>query len=187
MSTTDTLHTLKHTDEEASSFLENLNKLKGNHSYYLALLAGKNKSAKSDFIKKIKKQAGNEVVEIDLREVITTVVEESRKNIDQMINLLNSEKYVLLLNGDQLGGVYTGFSYSVHRYATPQERYLLKRISETEKIYFLDLDDIHSVNYSMKRQAHMLITFDYPDSFLGKLKQITLNGHTFSSKRRVRA
>lgn len=186
MSTTDTLQTLKHSDDDTNSFLQNLSNLKADNSCYLILLAGKNRGAKRDFINKVKKQAGNDIVEIDLRDVVTTVVEESRKNIDKMISSLGSEKYVLLSNGDQLGGVYTGFSYSVRRYATPQERYLLKRISETEKIFILDLDDIHSVNNSLKRHAHTLITFDYPDSFLGKLKQITLHGHTFSSKRRVR-
>lgn len=187
MSTTDTLQTLKHSDDSASSFLQKLSNVKVDNSYYLTLIAGKNRGAKRDFIKKIKKQAENKVVEIDLRDVITTIVEDSRENIDKMFSSLGSEKYVLLTNGDQLGGVYTGFSYSVRRYATPQERYLLKKISEAKKIFILDLDDIHSVNNLMKRHAHTLITFEYPDSFLGKLKQITLHGHTFSSKRRVRA
>jgi len=187
MSTTDTLQILKHSDEGTSSFLQKLPNLKVDDSYYLTLLAGKNRGAKRDFINKIKKQAGNDIVEIDLRDVITTVVEESRENIDRMISSLESEKYVLLTNGDQLGGVYTGFSYSVRRYATPQERYLLKKISEAGKIFILDLDDIHTVNNLMKRHAHTLITFDYPETFLGKLKQVTFNGHTFSSKRRARA
>ena len=187
MSTTDTLQTLKHSDDGISSFLQKLSSLKVDNSYYLILLAGKNQGAKRDFINKLKKQAENDLAEIDLRDVVTTVVEESRENIGQMISSLGSGKYVLMANGDQLGGVYTGFSYSVCRYSTPQERYLLKRISEAGKIFILDLNDIHTVNNSLKRHAHTLITFDYPDSFLGKLKQITVHGHTFSSKRRERA
>ncbi|CAN5166577.1 hypothetical protein BH23BAC3_BH23BAC3_24490 [soil metagenome] len=186
MGTTDTLQMLKHTDDEISSFLKNLSEQKPGKKYNLILLAGKNKSAKNDFIRKVKKQAGDQFIEIDLRQVISTIVEESKEKIDEMIKSTGTGKYVLLQNGDQLGGVYTGYSYSVRRYATPQERYLLKGISETDHAFFLDLDDIHTVNSLMKRHAQTLITFEYPSSLLGRLKQITVHGHTFASNRRAR-
>lgn len=185
MSSNDTLQTLKHTDEEISAFLKNLSKQGPGNKYNLIVLAGKNKSAKKEFIRKVKKQCGNQFTEIDLRDVISSIVEESKKKIDQMIQSTGTEKYVLLLNGDQLGGVYTGYSYSVRRYATPQERYLLKKMSETENTFFLDLDDIHTVNSLMKRHAQTLITFEYPGSLLGRLKQITVHGHTFASNRKA--
>ncbi len=185
MSSTDTLQTLKYSEDEISVILNNLSEQKPGGKYNLIVLAGKNKSAKKEFIRKVKKQVGDQFSEIDLRDVISTVVEESKNKIDQMIQSTGTGKYVLLQNGDQLGGVYTGYSYSVRRYATPQERYLLKKISETENTFFLDLDDIDTVNSLMKRHAQALITFEYPGTLLGRLKQITVHGHTFASNRKA--
>jgi len=184
MGTTEKLQTLKHSDKEVSSFINSLSGMNVEESYYLTVIAGANRSAKKGFYNKIKKQAGNSFKEIDLRKVITTELDETSKNLDELFSSLSSEKYVWLSHGDQLGGVYTGYSYSVRRYATPQERYLLDKIAESGKLFFLDLDDIHTVNNLMKRHAQMLITFEQPTSFIGKLKQITLNGSSFASSRK---
>ncbi|REL37634.1 hypothetical protein DYD21_07570 [Rhodohalobacter sp. SW132] len=184
MGTSEKLQTLKHSDKEVSSYLKTLSDINLDGSYYLTIAAGKNKSAKKDFYKKVKKQAGNSFKEIDLREIITTQLDETAKNLDELFLSLGSEKYVWLSHGDQLGGVYTGYSYSVRRYATPQERYLLEKITDSEKIFFIDLDDKHTVNNTMRRHAQTLITFEHPSSFLGRLKQITINGSSFESSRK---
>lgn len=185
MSTTDSLQTLKHSDKEISSFLEKLSKLNLDSSYYLTIIAGGDKRAKKSFLKEIKDQAGGELKEIDLRDVISTELDKSKEEIDRMFEALGSASYVWLENGDQLGGVYTGFSYSVRRYATPQERYLIEKIAKSEKRFFIDLEDIHTVNNLMRRHAQTLITFEHSSSFIGKLKQITLNGSSFASNRKA--
>jgi len=185
MGTTDSLQTLKHSDKEISSYLEKLSRLNLDSSYYLTIIAGENSSAKNGFAKKIKNQAGDSFKEIDLRNVISTELDESKDEIDRMFETLGSASYIWLKNGDQLGGVYTGFSYSVRRYATPQERYLIEKISKSEKRFFIDLEDIHTVNNLMRRHAQTLITFEHSSSFFGKLKQITLNGSSFASNRKA--
>lgn len=185
MASTESLQTFEHSDKEVDTFLNNLDSVNVDSSYYLTVLVGNNGSAKSSFFKKLKNKVENNIREIDLREVVSDVQSESFEKIDAMIKSLGSEKYVWFSNGDILDGVYTGFSSSVRRYATPQEKYLLKKIKNTEKIYFIALEDEHTVTNFLRRHAQTLITFHYPTTFLGKLKQITLHGSSFSSNRQA--
>jgi len=185
MGTSDTLHTFKHTDSELSSYIDNLPDSVEGEGSYLTLLAGENRAAKKQFYQKIKKTFGNELTEVDLRDVVTTELKETSEHIDRLFKNISSAKAVWFRNGDQLGGVYTGFSYSVRRYATPHERYLLEKIGESRLHVFLDLEDIHTVNNMMRRHAQTLITFEQPATFLGKLKQITVHGSSFASNRKA--
>lgn len=185
MASSESLQTFKHSDKETDSFLKDVEKMNVDSSYYLTVLAGENKSAKDSFFKKVKQRFGDQLVVIDLRTVVSAVEEDSYEKIDEMIASFGEKKYVWLNHGDELGGVYTGYSSSVHRYATPQEKYLLRHITSTEKVYFLSLQDRHTVTNFLRRHTQTLITFDYPESFLGKLKQITLNGSSFSSNRQA--
>ena len=185
MASNESLQTFKHSDKETDTFLKDVKEMNVDSSYYLTLLAGANKSAKDSFFKKVKKMFGDELEVVDLRTVISDVEEESYEKIDEMISFLADKKYVWLNHGDELDGVYTGFSSSVRRYATPQEKYLLRKITSTEKVYFISLEDRHAVTNFMRRHAQALITFEYPSTFLGKLKQITLNGSSFSSSRQA--
>lgn len=185
MASTESLQTFKHSDKEVDTFLNSLDSVNVDSSYYLTVLAGSNGAAKSSFFKKLKSQVGDNIKKIDLRAVVTAVESESYDKIDKMIESLGSEKYIWFSHGDELDGVYTGFSSSVRRYATPQEKYLLKKIKNTEKIYFIALEDEHTVTNFLRRHAQTLITFHYPTTFLGKLKQITLNGSSFSSNRQA--
>lgn len=184
MAVNNSLKTLNHTDKEISSLIQNLDKLDLDSSYYLVLLVGENKKAKKAFINQLKKSAGSSFAAADLVDYITSNERESYQATDKLIEDIGSKKIVWLRNGDQLGGVYTGYSYSETRYATPQERYLLKKMTGSEKIFFLDLDDKHTVNNTLKRHAQTLIKFELPGSFLGRLKQITVHGHSFPSKRK---
>lgn len=185
MAQSNSLQTFEHSDKETDTFIQNLDSLNVDSSYYLTILAGPNNSAKKAFLKKVRAKAGEQLKEVDLREVVSTVEEESYEAIDKMIESLGSHKYIIFKNGDQLGGVYTGYSFSVRRYATPQEKYLLKKIRNTEKVYLLNLEDEHTVNNTLRRHAQTLITFKYPSTIMGRLKQITLNGSSFASNRKA--
>lgn len=185
MATSESLQTFKHSDKETDTFLKNIDSLNVDSSYYLTVLAGSNQSAKSTFFKKLKDKVGDELYKVDLRTVVTAVESESYEKIDAMVDSLGSKKYIWFSHGDELDGVYTGFSSSVRRYATPQEKYLLKKIKNTQKVYFLALEDEHTFTNFLRRHAQTLITFHYPTSFLGKLKQITLHGSSFSSNRQA--
>lgn len=185
MASNESLQTFKHSDKETETFLNGVKQMNVDSSYYLTLLAGENNSAKESFFKKIKQAFGDDLDVVDLRTVVSAVEEESYINIDEMIASISNKKYILFTHGDELDGVYTGFSSSVRRYATPQEKYLLKKITSSEKVYFISLEDQHAVTNFMRRHAQTLITFEYPSTILGRLKQITLNGSSFSSNRQA--
>lgn len=188
--TSEPVKTIDYTQKNGENLIQEISRLNVDSSYYLILMVGKFQSDKIQFMKSLAKKAQSEIVTVDMAEVISTDEETSYKNIDKAFSSLSSsQKIVYLQNGDSLGGAYTGFSYSVERYATPQERYLLKTINESEKIVILDLRDPHTVNNTLKRNAQVYLNFDYTPSFMGKLKQsiksLRLHGHTFESKRKA--
>jgi hypothetical protein len=169
------------------SLIDKLSDVRVDGSYYLLVLAGKYTKGKNAFLSKLSKKAG-EISSVDLRSVISTNEEDAYRNLDRLFTSMDdTQKVVHLEHGDVLSGEYTGFTYSSVRYATPQEKYLLNKIQQSEKVVILDLIDKANITKSLERKAQAAIDFDEPASGLGKLfwklKQIRLNGHTFENKR----
>jgi hypothetical protein len=173
--------------KETEAIINKLDTIRVDGSYYLLILAGRNTKARQAFLSKLSKKTG-EISSVDLRSIISTNEEESYANIDKLFNSLDdSHKTILLEYGDVLSGEYTGYTYSTVRYATPQEKYLLKKIQKSEKVVLIELTDKANITKTLERIAQVTIEFDAPDSGLGKLfwklKQVRLNGHTFENKR----
>ena len=172
---------------EASSTIDQLNEVNLDSSYYLMLLVGPYRAGKKKTLSKIEDKVGS-FKEIDLRDVITLDEEECFKKIDELFKYIGeTEKNLYFKNGDALAGEYTGFTYSSTRYATPQEKYLLKKIKSSEKLVLIDIEDFENIDKTLERMAQSAIIFDQPSSTFGKLfwklKQIHVHGHTFSNKR----
>jgi reverse gyrase len=165
---------------------EILNSFKADPSGKLIVLAGKNRSDKKNIVNKLQK-SGAEIKEIDLRNIVSTVEEETYENVEELLQSLNGGEIVYLNNGDVLSGEYTGNTYSFRRYATPQEKYLLKKIEGSSSGFVLDLLDEANVNNLIERKSNAVIEFKAPKSGLSKLfwrlKQIGVHGHTFENKR----
>ncbi len=182
---------LSHTDKKIPSIIENLKNVDTDASYYLLLMAGKYKSGKKSFMSRVQKQVG-EFEEFDLAEYVDYNEEKSFERIDALFRYIGeTEKNVMLRNGDVLSGEYTGFSYSSQKYATPQGKYLLRKIESSERFIVLDIEDSANVDKTMERYAQLAVRFDEADSLFGKilwrLKQIRIQGHTFSAKRTTAA
>lgn len=183
MQTESTLRTLSHNDKEISNFLNELGDVNLESSHYLLLAAGPNRSAKKSFLSRVEKNRGK-LKEMSLREIITQDEQEAYKNIDQLFDYIGeTEKNLLFRHGDILAGEYTAFSYSTVRYATPQGKYFLNKIRNSETFIVIDMNDKDSTDKTLLRYAQAVVLFDEADSFFGKLKQITLNNHTFTNKR----
>lgn len=165
---------------------EILNAFKSDPSGSIIVLAGKNRSDKKNLISKLKKSSA-EIKEIDLRDIVSTVEEETYENIENLFNSFNGGEIIYLNNGDVLSGEYTGNTYSFRRYATPQEKYLLNKIVKSQSGFFLDLLDEANVNNLLERKSEAIVEFKAPKSGLSKLfwklKQIGVHGHTFENKR----
>ena len=182
---------LTHSDKEISQFITDLKSLNVDKSYYLTLLVGPYIKGKQNFMKKAASLVNEEIHSVDLDSVITTNEKETYSNINKLCDHLTSlpGKYVHFSNGDRLSGVYTSYSYSVKRYATPQEKYFLDKIKESEKVILLELKDRHNMNSYIRRNSHAVINFNRPvsmvDKLIWKIKQIRIHGHNFESSRKA--
>lgn len=191
MSSTATTQSFAHTDSEIQSFIDGLTSQNVDNSYYLTLLIGSNMRSKKSFLDDVAKKSES-VTSINLGDIISPDEEESKANIDDLFsNLSKSDKFIYLEDGDAFEGVYTSFSYSTERYATPQEKYFIKKAQESGKIIFLDIKDEYAASKTLKRFAQTIITFDQPASFvdkiLYKISKLRVHGHNFESKRKTAA
>lgn len=185
------LEKISHRDKKISAIIEELNSTNQDSSYYLLIMVGPYKAGKKDLFSKIEKTVGG-FHEIDLRDIIKLNEEESFKNIDDTFKYIGeTEKNLLLKHGDALAGEYTGFTYSSTRYATPQEKYLLKKIKSSGKLVLIDMEEPENIDKTLERTAQKAIIFDKPGSTVGrffwKLKQIHVHGHTFANERPQKA
>ncbi|MCC5906891.1 MAG: hypothetical protein JJU13_11825 [Balneolaceae bacterium] len=181
------IETFSFSDKRTTSLLSDLDELNLESSHYLLLLVGIYEAGKKNILNKLQKKRGP-FKEIDIREMISLNEQESYQKIDRVFDSIDeNDKNILFRNGDALAGEYTGFTYSSVRYATPQEKYLLKKIMHTERFYVIDMKEYENIDKTLQRYAQTAILFDKPNSFLGglfwKLRQIKVNGHTFANKR----
>ena len=176
---------ISYKDKDIDNLVKKIAGLELESTYYLLILAGKNRSAKKQIMDKLKKES-LDFHEIDLREIISTIEEDCYENIDSLFeNLPDSPRHLYMNNADVLSGEYTGFTYSSVRYATPQEKYLLQKIRSSERIVVLDLLDKANITKTLERTAQTAIECDPSSGLLSKLKQIRIHGHTFENKRPV--
>jgi hypothetical protein len=178
---------LSYQDKEVSSIIDNFDDLNLESSYYLMLVVGPNEKAREDLLPRIERKVGM-YKEVDLRDIILLNEDACYKKIDELFDSIEkNRKSLLFKHGDSLAGEYTGFTYSSTRYATPQEKYLLKKIRESEKFVVIELEDFENIDKTLERYSQTIIICDKPTSAMGKffwrLKQIHVNGHTFSNKR----
>jgi|AntRauTorckE6833_2_1112554.scaffolds.fasta_scaffold02558_1 hypothetical protein len=176
-----------HGDKQITRFLDKISQINLDRSHYLLLFVGKFKSGKKSMLNRLQKKVGN-FAEIDLQNVISQNEEESITNIDKIFSSIpSSTKNIILKNGEALTGQYTGYTYSHVRYATPQEKYLIRKMKGSQKLYVLELNETEAIDKTLERFAQAAIMFKAPTSFIGKLfwrlTQIKFNGHTFPSKR----
>ncbi len=178
---------LSYNDKEVSSIIDNLKDLDLDSSYYLMLVVGPYKEAREDLLPRVEEKVGM-YKEVDLRDIILLNEDACYKKIDELFDSIEgNRKSIHFKHGDALAGEYTGFTYSSTRYATPQEKYLLKKIKNSEKFVVIELEDLENIDKTLERYAHTTIICDKPTSMMGKffwrLKQIHVHGHTFSNKR----
>lgn len=178
---------LSYNDKEVSSIINNLDNIDLKSSYYLMLIVGPYEEAREDLLPRVEEKVGM-YKEIDLRDIILLNEDACYEKIDELFDSIeDNRKSLYFKHGDALAGEYTGFTYSNTRYATPQEKYLLKKITSSEKFVVIELEDVENIDKTLERYAHTTIICDKPHSAIGKFfwrfKQIHVNGHTFSNKR----
>jgi SpoVK/Ycf46/Vps4 family AAA+-type ATPase len=188
--TTNNLKTADHQNEEVKEIIKQLKDINLDGSYYLMILTGPYKKGKKVFIDKLASELGKKITLINTHDIVTMNEKETEQNIDSLFESITDEDQILFfMNGDRLCGAYAGYTYSSVRYATPQEKYLLKKINKLEKIVILDIVEEHNIDKTLQRYSHSKISFKRPTSFLKRLTwqlgNTDFHGHNFTSKRPV--
>src|SRR5699024_7980782 len=110
------------------------------------------------------------------------------QNIDKLLESFNTnEQFLFLQNGSRLSGVYTAHSLSRVKYATPQEKYFIKKVEQKGGLCVVDTDDPNEAGRTIRRAADSIINFPPPVSGLKKLiwnmKQASLQGSHLENDR----
>jgi len=176
--------------KDIDDYISKLINVNVDSSCYLLLLVGPHQKAKKEFLSKLSEKINEKINQVDLKNIVTVDEQESVKKIDSLFgNLPNGSRVLFFSNTDRLCGAYTGYTYSSKRYATPQERYLLQKLKNIEKIVIFDLQDPYNADATMRRFAHHAILFDKPTSLFAKLTwklgSVTFHGHQFENERPV--
>lgn len=179
---------ISYNDSSFDDLLNAMAQSAGKPSYHLSLFLGVFLPDKQEALKKISDATGLSVQDIDFNDLVSKSENETFENLDNVFEQYQSSNSILYFkNGDKLCGAYTGFTHSRVKYATPQERYFLKKVQEYEGIVIVDITQYTAADKTLRRAAGSVISFPLPDSaikrFFWHLKNYTLHGYKLRSKR----
>ncbi|MEX2602493.1 MAG: hypothetical protein WD355_12635 [Balneolaceae bacterium] len=185
MPSTTTRDRIQQNEPAARDLVDKIKNVNLTSSYYLLLLTGPWVNGKRSYLESIAAARGESVTEIDMHDVVTLHEEETYKKIDELFDSLGDDERILYFkNGDRLCGTYTGYTYSSTRYATPQERYLIKKILKLQKIVIIDIVDEDNVDKTLERHSQAIVRFDHSGSLFRRfLGGLSVHGHNITSKR----
>lgn len=175
-------------DDEFDEFVNTLVDISRDPGHHLSLFLGVFLTDKEKALKNISDATGLEVQILDFNDIVSKAEEETYRNLDEKFEKYNSSNSILYFeNGDKLCGAYTGFTHSRVKYATPQERYFLKKVQDYEGIVIVDITEYTAADKTLRRAAGSVISFPLPNStlvrFFWHLKNYTLHGFQLRSKR----
>lgn len=174
---------------EYQQFLKDYRNLDDNE-HRLIVYAGAFDQNRNYSVEELKRETVGDIAELDLAEIITPYESESYEKIDTAIEAIDMNKsLVIFRNAQHLCGVYTGFTYSVEKYATPQEKYFLDKIRTLPCPVVIVFNHEDQLDRTIIRRADHLVLFKEPTSFFEriawKIKQVRINGSNLSSPRPV--
>lgn len=176
-------------DDSYRELLSHLAQSTGEEPYHLCLFIGRYEKTKRKALQQIAEQAGREILEVDANEVVSKIESDTYEKLDKLFDKFSSDDTLLYLkNGTRLCGAYTGYSQSSVKYATPQERYFLKKVQQKGGLYIIDIAMNTDADATIKRAAQSIIDFPGPQKglkkLLWKLRQIvTVHGYQIKTER----
>ncbi|WP_020403030.1 hypothetical protein [Gracilimonas tropica] len=174
-------NTFEYNSPKHKDFLKKFRALDGSE-HMLIVFAGAFSTNRNEAIDELKREIIGEATEIDLADVITPYEEESYANLDECIQSIDEKApLVIFRNAEQLNGVYTGFTSSVVKYATPQEKYFLRKIKDVKAPVVLEFKDQDQLDRTITRTADAVVLFKAPSSLIEKLAWKMQNIHVHGS------
>jgi hypothetical protein len=181
-------HDVTYGDAFYKRLLSHLEDFLNQKTYHLCLLIGEAKKAKKRALTQVAEKSGLELLSVDANDIIIQNEEECKQNIDSLFENFNPEKQLLhVKNGSRFSGVYIGNTLSKVKYATPQERYFLKKVKENGGLFVIEIDETDDAERTIRRAAQSIVNFPPPRSGLKKmiwnLKQVSLQGSHLKNDR----
>jgi len=179
---------VSYNDSSFQKLVDHLVEQKGKKGHHLCLFLGVYEPNKKVALKQIASKLGREVTTINTDEIVSKIESETFERLDELFEKLDKTEDILYFkNGDKLCGAYTGYSHSRVKYATPQERYFMKRVQEFEGLVIVDISEFTDADKTLRRAAQSIVSFTLPDStlkrFFWHLKHYSLNGYDLKTKR----
>ncbi len=178
-------------DYNSTSYNELLKDFRDNpDNKKIIVFAGTFEENRKYAVSQFEREILGDVKKISLSDYVTAFEDESYEKIDQLFEDLKEENsLVIFKDAEQLCGVYTGHTYSVVKYATPQEKYFLKKLKELKCSVILEFENEHHLDKTIQRHADAVVRFPVPSSKLEKLffwlTQVRVNGSNLPSRRPV--
>lgn len=156
--------------------------------HHLSLFLGLYEPHKQKALDEIATKLNREVKIIHTEELISKSESETFANLDTLFEGLDRSDIILYFkNGGKLCGTYTGYSHSRVKYATPQERYFLKKIKQFNGLVIVDIEEFTDADKTLRRAARSVVSFFLPGSkwqrFLWHFKNYSFHGVELKTKR----
>lgn len=151
-------------------------------TYNLLTFVGDYEPNKIHAVEDISKRLKQSVKSIDISNIITDHLKETYNNIDEFFDKAKPHSELLYIErGEYFCGMFTGHTLSKVRYATPQERYFLRKLDNYDGLVIISVNDYDYIDESLMRTSDAVVEFPLPDSFLKRLawktKTYTFHGY----------
>lgn len=148
-------------DELLQHLVEDVTKDRHHLSLFLGIYAPNKQKA----LKQLENKLDKKVTIVDTTELASRIESETFEKLDTFFaDMHESDDIIYLKNGDKLFGVYTSNSHSRVKYATPQERYFLKKVKEFNGLVIVDIEEFSDADKTLRRAAHSIVSFTLPKS-----------------------
>ncbi|WP_290967925.1 hypothetical protein [Gracilimonas sp.] len=177
----DAKNTFEYNSVNYKEFLKKFRNL-GDSEHTLIVYAGPFTTNREAALDELKREIIGEAVVIDLAEIVTPYEEESYTNINDCFSSIDEKApLVIFKNAEQLNGVYTGFTGSVVKYASPQEKYFLRNVDKIKAPVVLEFKEFDQLDRMVVRKSDSVVLFKAPSSFIEKMAWKVQNWHVHGS------
>lgn len=175
-------------DQAFEDLKEELARTADEKKHHLSLFLGLYEPNKQKALEEIAQKLGREVKTIHTEELVSKIESVTFQRLDDLFDSIKQSDVILYFkNGDKLCGAYTGNSHSRVKYATPQERYFMKKVKQFHGVVVVDIDEYTDADKTLRRAAQSIVSFNLPDSkiqrFMWHLKNYSFHGFELKTKR----
>lgn len=183
-----TFQDISYGDSSFEDLKDKLSRTANEKQHHLCLFLGLYEPNKKKALEEFADTLEREVKVIDTSELVTKIESETFQRLDDLFkDLQQSDTILYFKNGGKFCGSYTGNSSSRVKYATPQERYFLKKVKAFNGLVVVDINEYTDADKTLRRAAHSIVSFTLPDSkfqrFMWHLKNYTFHGCELKTKR----